>query len=551
MKDDLLAGRYRRLLLIGSTTPARVWLARDELLDRHVALKQIAVPAWLARAERSRLQDRTLTEVRGLAGLDHPGVVAMWDVVSTDGHLWLVMEHVPGRSLAAAVAADGPLAVTEVIRVGRHVLAALGAAHSAGVVHRELRPDNVLLADDGRVLLDGFGLSIVDGRDPATVSGAALSTIQYVAPERARDRNVAPAADLWSLGATLYLAAEGRQPWARPSTLATLAALATEPPDPMRARPLEPTVTGLLRRNPRQRLTAVEARSRLEALASSTAAAGPAERSRSRRRRRAPTGPQPAVENVVSSPAVPGGQAPAVRMVVAPDRTRWAFAASVLGLLTVVAVVIIAAGTLIGGLGGRPDGDGPTAPGGAAAGAAEVAAPAHLCLDGAAGDGEPLPPVTAPPPGDLPDGWQWVSDPAGFRLAVPAGWTRHTDGGNVCFRDPVEPRAIAVDPAAEADPVPSTLWQAAEGDLRRSGAVPGYQKISIGPVIRPRGAAAEWEYTFDLVDGQRMHVRRLLVNDTATRAHSLTWLTPDSRWALDTPWQRLAFAGVGLDQGGT
>ncbi|WFE53234.1 serine/threonine-protein kinase [Micromonospora sp. WMMD1155] len=261
MDDELLAGRYRRLLPIGDVaTSGPVWLARDEVLDRHVALKQIAVPGWASDAERSRLRERTLDEVRGLAGLDHPGVVGMWDVLSADGYLWLVMEHVPSRPLSEVVAADGPLAAAEVARIGLHVLAALSAAHATGVVHGELSPQNVLLADDGRVMLGGFGLSIFDSRSPATVTAPNLSTIQYVAPERARDGRSTPASDLWALGATLYLAAEGRRPWHRPSTLATLAALATEAPDRMSVLPLEPAITGLLLRNPRQRLSAQEAR---------------------------------------------------------------------------------------------------------------------------------------------------------------------------------------------------------------------------------------------------------------------------------------------------
>ena len=432
-------------------------------------------------------------------------------------------------------------------RVGLHLLAALRAAHSAGVVHRELRPDNVLLTDDGRVMLGGFGLSLFDGRAHPTVSGAALSTIQYVAPERARDRSVTPAADLWALGATLYLAAEGRQPWTRPSTLATLAALATEQPDPMRARLLEPTVTGLLRRNPRQRLTAVEAQGHLDALASPTVPAAP---TRPRRWRPVPTARRRPARAAGPPTTVPGGQDAVdttvitVATPVAPDRTGWAFAASVLGLLTVVAVVVGTAGIVIAGLGG-PAGEKAPTPGGVAAGAPEAAPPAHPCLDGTVGDGEPLQQAT-PPPGDVPDGWQWHQDPGGFLVAVPVGWTRHTEDGIVCFRDPVELRAIAVDPAAEVDPVPSRQWQAAERDLVRSGAAPGYEKISIGPVIRP-GGAAEWEYTFDQAEGDRMHARRLLINDSPTRAHSVAWLTRDSQWALDQPRQRLALASFRPD----
>ncbi|MET7959636.1 serine/threonine-protein kinase [Micromonospora zamorensis] len=554
MDDELLASRYRRLLPIGDTaTPGRVWLARDEVLDRHVALKQIALPGWVSDAERSRLRDRTLGEVRGLAGLDHPGVVGMWDVLSAEGYLWLVMEHVPSRSLSEVVATDGPLAPAEVARVGLRLLAALGAAHSMGVVHREVRPQNVLLVDGGRVLLGGFGLSIFDSRDPATVTAATLSTVQYVAPERARDGRSTPATDLWALGATLYLAAEGRTPWTRPSTLATLAALATEAPDRMTVLPLEPAVTGLLLRNPRQRLSATEAREQLEQVVAATVPIEPVPAPRSRRwrpvpshlrrrpRRAVPT--VPTVEDAVDTTVIP------VTASTTRDRTSvWVFVGAVLGLFAVVAVVVTATGAVIGGLRGQ-DGAPADAPGGAAAGVLETTAaapPAHLCLNDEAGsEAEPLDERTKPGPYALPDGWTWHQDQAGFLLAVPVGWTRHTEGETVCFRDPAEVRAIAVDPAAEASSVPSTRWETAERETLKAGTLPGYQKISIGPVIQP-GGAAEWEYACDQPGGERLHVRRLLVNDSRTRAYSLSWIARDSQWGATEPLQRLAQASFRL-----
>src|SRR6185436_1033848 len=149
------------------------------------------------------------------------------------------------------------------------VLAALRAAHAAGVLHRDIKPANVLLSDDGRVVLTDFGLATFDGVESAvTRPGLVLGTALYVAPERARDGTSSPEADLWSLGATLYAAVEGRSPYARPTTLATLTALATEPPDPARnAGPLRPVLSGLLRRNPRARLSAVETQKLLERVA--------------------------------------------------------------------------------------------------------------------------------------------------------------------------------------------------------------------------------------------------------------------------------------------
>ncbi|MEW2429241.1 serine/threonine-protein kinase [Micromonospora sp. NPDC047644] len=551
MDDELLAGRYRRLLLIGDTaTSGRVWLARDEVLDRHVALKQITLPGWVSDAERSRLRNRTLGEVRGLAGLDHPGVVAMWDVLSTDGYLWLVMEHVPSRSLSEVVASDGPLTPAEAARVGLHLIAALGAAHARGVTHREVRPQNVLFADDGRVMLGGFGLSIFDSRDPATVTAGSLSKVQYIAPERARDGRATPATDLWALGATLYLAAEGRPPWSRPSTLAMLAALATEAPDRMTVLPLEPAITGLLLRNPRQRLSAQEARDQLEQVAAATpvpvARAGrwPRVRATSRRRTRAVTPTASTAADAITTMVIP---------VVTPttrDRTTgWAFAGAVVGLLAVAAVVVTATGAVIGGWRGQ-DSLPAAEPGGAAAGVVESTAPAppaHPCLEDAdSSEAEPLRAPGAPLPYALPNGWAWHQDPAGFLLAVPEGWSRHTEGALVCFRDPAEVRAIAVDPAATASSVPSKRWEAAERDALTTGVLAGYQRISIGPVIRP-GGAAEWEYTCEQAGGTRLHARRLLINESKARAYSLSWITQDSQWDETEPFQRLALASIRLD----
>ncbi|MBE1489647.1 serine/threonine-protein kinase [Plantactinospora soyae] len=561
MKDDLLAGRYRPLRLIADTAhPGRVWLARDEVLGRHVAVKKVVVPERLSAAERSRLHDRTLGEVRGLAGIDNPGVVSMWDVLSADDHLWLVMEHVPARSLSDVIAANGPLTAAEVVRVGLHLLGALDVVHAAGVVHRDVRPRNVLLADDGRVVLGGFGLPIFDSGAPAAVAGRNLSTTQYIAPERAHDATSTPATDLWGLGATLYVAAEGRLPWARPTILATLAALATEPPDPMYAHILEPTVTGLLRRNPRQRLTTEEARSHLETLTVSTVATAPSA-ALSRTHGRWPVTATPTKRGTVyapgSAPVTSGNDAGntkvlTVAMPPARGRTGWAFAAAMLGLLAVGAVVVAAAGTLVAGLGDQT-GETARTPAAAAAGPAETAEPAepaqpaHPCLDDtAATEGEPVLPATSPPPQALPDGWLWHQDPNGFSIAVPADWTRSTNGKTVCFRDPDELRLIAVDPTAKAAATPQTRWQAEERELLRAGALPGYKKISIGPVIRP-GGAAEWEYTWNHGDGQPLHALRLLGNQSPTRAYSLSWITPDSQWALNEPNQRLLSASFRLE----
>ncbi|MER7993863.1 serine/threonine-protein kinase, partial [Micromonospora chalcea] len=256
MRDVVIAGRYRLLDLVGRGGMGQVWRARDEELHREVAVKQVVPPNWLAENERDELRARTLREARTSARLNHPNVVRVYDVVRVEGDPWLVMEYVPSRSLQEIIETDGPLPPGRAAEIGLAVLAGLRAAHDAGVLHRDVKPANVLLARDGRVLLTDFGLAVFQGGDGAmTRPGLVLGSPQYVAPERAAEGVSSVEADMWSLGATLHAAVEGRSPYARSTAMATLAALATRPPDPApHAGPLTPVLAGLLRRDPRARL---------------------------------------------------------------------------------------------------------------------------------------------------------------------------------------------------------------------------------------------------------------------------------------------------------
>nr|GID88337.1 hypothetical protein Ade03nite_72610 [Actinoplanes derwentensis] len=242
----------------------RVWAAHDELLARDVAIKELVPPAGLIEPELQALRQRAIREARAIAALDHPNVVRLHDVIFDGGNPWIVMELVPSRSLFDALRADGPMAPDEVARVGLGVLAALMAAHRAGLLHRDVKPGNVLLAHDGRVVLTDFGLATAAGDAAMTSTGVILGSPQYIAPERALDGEIGPAADLWSLGATLYAAVEGRPPYVRSSPVATLAALATELPDPPeRAGVLRHALTALLQRDPARRADAETAQSLL------------------------------------------------------------------------------------------------------------------------------------------------------------------------------------------------------------------------------------------------------------------------------------------------
>jgi hypothetical protein len=256
-----VAGRYRLAEQLGSGGMGIVWRARDEVLRRDVAVKEVVPPAGLTRAEREELRLRTMREARAAARLNNPHVVRIYDVVYAKRRPWIVMEYVPSRSLHQIITENGPLAPDRVAQIGLAVLAALTAAHEAGVLHRDVKPGNVLLADDGRVVLTDFGAAIFDGGDESlTRPGLILGSAQYLSPERARDGICGPEADLWALGATLYAALEGRSPYARSTTFGTLTALATEDPDPpRRAGPLEPVLNALLRKDPQARASIAEA----------------------------------------------------------------------------------------------------------------------------------------------------------------------------------------------------------------------------------------------------------------------------------------------------
>ncbi|WP_433285117.1 serine/threonine-protein kinase [Micromonospora sp. CA-244673] len=254
---QLVADRYRLISPLGQGGMGRVWKARDEVLHRDVAIKELVPPPSLTPEERREMRERSLREARAIARLNNVNVVRIFDVLRTDGDPWIVMEYVPSKSLQDTIAEDGPVTSAKAVEIGLGVLGALKAAHKAGIMHRDVKPGNVLLGNDGRVVLTDFGLATIPGDPNVTRTGMVLGSPAYIAPERAKDGTAGPEADLWSLGATLYAAVEGKSPYARPSAIATLAALATEPlPPPKNAGPLKPVLQGLLRKDPEERITA-------------------------------------------------------------------------------------------------------------------------------------------------------------------------------------------------------------------------------------------------------------------------------------------------------
>jgi serine/threonine protein kinase len=259
-EQPLLAQRYRILTEVGRGGMGTVWHAHDEALGRDVAVKEVILPHGFSDEEREIQYKRTFREARTAARLSHPGVVAVYDVVEEEGRPWIVMELVRARSLEELIKADGPMSPTRAAVIGRQMLSALHAAHGAGILHRDVKPSNVLVTDGDRAVLTDFGIAISQGDATLTQTGLLLGSPAYISPERAKGQKAVSASDLWSLGATLYAAVEGKSPFERPDAMASLVAVLTDEADPApHAGALRPVIEGLLRKDPEQRMTSQEA----------------------------------------------------------------------------------------------------------------------------------------------------------------------------------------------------------------------------------------------------------------------------------------------------
>ncbi|MGW4404255.1 protein kinase domain-containing protein [Nonomuraea sp. NPDC004702] len=258
--NRLVARRYQLRRELGRGGMGVVWEGYDTLLNRQVAIKEVLLPEGLSPGEQERHLMRTAREARTAAKLNHPSVVAVYDVVEEGGRPWIVMELVAHPSLEEVVATSGALPVRQAADVGRQVLSALRAAHEAGILHRDVKPANILLADDGRAVLMDFGIATVEGDASLTRTGMVTGSPSFLAPERVRADEAGPPSDLWSLGATLFAAMVGRSPFDRGEAMATINALLNEEPDYRRIPPImHPILKGLLRKEPADRVDAEEA----------------------------------------------------------------------------------------------------------------------------------------------------------------------------------------------------------------------------------------------------------------------------------------------------
>jgi eukaryotic-like serine/threonine-protein kinase len=251
----VIAGRYRLKEPIGRGAMGTVWRGWDEILDREIAVKELRISDGLPEEERAKAYQRTHREARTAARLSHPGLVTVFDVAEEDGVPWIVMELVHARSLDQIISHDGPLSPPRAAEAGRQLLAALATAHAAGVLHRDVKPSNVLLTEAGRAVLTDFGIATFQGDPRLTQTGMVMGSPGFTAPERIQGNPATPASDLWSLGATLYAAVEGHGPFDRAGgAITTMSAIInTEPPSAPVADGLGAVIDGLLRRNPAER----------------------------------------------------------------------------------------------------------------------------------------------------------------------------------------------------------------------------------------------------------------------------------------------------------
>ncbi|MFJ8432682.1 protein kinase [Kitasatospora sp. NPDC094019] len=478
--ERLLANRYELGERLGRGGMGTVWRARDRMLDREVAVKELTVN-HLPEEEVEILHARMKREAAAAARIKHPGVITVHDVLEQDGRPWIVMELVDGRSLADVISQDGTLPPRAAAEVGGQVLAALHRGHQLGVLHRDVKPANVLLEHGtGRAVLLDFGIATYEGSAELTRPGDLVGSPDYLAPERAQGERPGPASDLWGLGATLYAAVEGDSPFRRTSPLTTLAAVVGDPlPEPRRAGPLGPVLAALMAKDPDERPSADEAARMLaEVQAGHTVGLKPVTPVRM------PTQSVPVVDRA-GEPAdgtedaaepedaealtVPRAQA-------APDRTEESAAAPAAPVTPTVptAPVETSPGTDPAREGGQGAPTGPVTPAAytitpargpagrrkvlrllaLVVGLAVLAAGALYLVQrqraedpgrsgpapSASVPGQAGPQPTAPVDGTpAPSGYQWVDDPAGFRFPLPVAtpaWTRSSTPDNQIYYSP-------------------------------------------------------------------------------------------------------------------
>ncbi|MFI0367384.1 serine/threonine-protein kinase [Actinomadura sp. 1N219] len=535
MPDRVLAGRYRLESVVGRGGMGTVWRAHDETLHREVAVKEVVLPAGLSDGERENRHRRTLREARASARLNHPGVVTVHDVVDEDDRPWIVMELVRARSLQEIVEEDGPLPPARAAAIGRQIAGALRAAHAIGILHRDVKPANVLVADGDRAVLTDFGIAQLAGDATLTGTGLLIGSPAYMSPERVNGDPAIPASDLWALGATLYAATEGHAPHHRSDPMAVLAAVMTQDvPPPRNAGPLAPVLTGLLERDPVRRLSGERAEEALTAIASGQAAADLAAVqtvSDTATAVDATPAPVPAPIPVpVPIPDTTAGMAGMTAQFPPGPGTQWtpghtpppAGSQKRSPLLPILAGAVAAAAVLaVAGFLLWPDGS--------SSGKQAKVQPSPPATEQSVPNTPTTPASSPPSTGDtpLPDGLVQASGP-GFSIAVPRGWRRSERGKSVIWLAPGSSAYVQVD-RTQWSGDPYEHWVTWEQEAIADGKLTGFRRIgeiertSVGGV-----PAADIEFSWWRDGGvTRARDRGVIFNG---RPYAVVVAVPASQW---------------------
>ncbi|PSK88776.1 serine/threonine protein kinase [Murinocardiopsis flavida] len=492
----LLAGRYRMTHLLGEGGMGRVWQGSDELLDRPVAIKELTVAEHLPRHEVEILRTRMLREARSAAQLSHPSIITVFDVVEEDSRPWIVMELVRGPSLSEILKGGTALPPARAAKIGLQMTAALAVAHERGIVHRDIKPGNVLIAPGDRAVLTDFGIARLEGSTSLTSTGLLLGSPSYLAPEQARGEMANAATDIWALGVTLYQAVEGAPPFHRNSPMATLTAIVTEDvPPPIAAGPLHSVLVAMLDKDPGARPDVATVRAELEQIvhgadpAPAAAPAEPAEQPGTALRTGPPGPPRPPGP---SGPARTGPARPAART-----------------LLLVVGAVLALALAIAGGVWlASPGGQGAD-PAGAQGGPGSAASETP----------SPKPEDTEEPEEEKEPEFEGLTltrheDETGFSLEVPEEWKVERKGSSVFFRNP-EGGYLQVDQTDTPGDDAKKDWEQQAGSA--PGRFSGYDEVGIenndDPALADYKSAADWEFTFKGDNGKMHAVNRGFHND--------------------------------------
>ncbi|MFJ5218352.1 protein kinase [Streptomyces sp. NPDC088354] len=583
----LLAGRYRLGAVLGKGGMGTVWRAVDETLGRTVAVKELRFPGNVDEDEKRRLITRTLREAKATARIRNTGAITVFDVVEEDERPWIVMELVEGRSLSDAIREDGPLTPKRAAEVGLTVLDVLRAAHKEGILHRDVKPSNVLLAQDGRVVLSDFGIAQIDGDPSVTSTGMLVGAPSYISPERARGQKPGPPADLWSLGALLYACVEGRPPYDKGSAIATLTAVMTEQlKTPRNAGPLAGAIQGLLAKDPEERLDDAAVRPMLTEVVNAPVVpdapapdvtraiplptdpqptptdAPPATREAAADQaalRAAKTKPEPVPAPAAAPAPAAVASAPFTPPPFLQDERRRRI------LLVVAGVVVLAVlGTIIGVLAaGGDEGTGSGASPGPSASASTKSGDNGGVKDddtsgddtgknkdddnsgpgkGTGGSGSTAAPSSGgdsgsgkgsdDSAGSVPSGWKtYTSGEGGFSIALPAGWEANSRGNGYgsgrIFNANHSPR-VQIDWTPTPGKDAAEAWRKQEPSSRSS--FPGYQRVSIDPVSwRGYRTVADWTFTFTSHGTRMRAVNRGFVTDD-THGYAILFTAPDAEW---------------------